>query len=210
MNSLACMFNFLFIFPSIQDIFAWVARRSYYGKFEMVCVNRPFDVLPLVNIRKISLSLSSFHSSSPFYTLDPGKSSIQSISTAVQPSSDDFSISMLLLLLLSHFSRVLLCATLQTAAHQAPPSLGFSRQEYWSGLPFPSPSISIFLWNCVITATKTTPQTLSLRARELNCRYCFRDHLNALFSLLFDFIQCFVYCMSIEFLFYSEEMSRTD
>ena len=26
-----------------------------------------------------------------------------------------------------------------TAAHQAPPSMGFSRQEYWSGLPFPSP-----------------------------------------------------------------------
>ena len=44
-----------------------------------------------------------------------------------------------LLLLLSHFSRVRLCATPQTAAHQAPPSLGFSRQEHWSGLPFPSP-----------------------------------------------------------------------
>ena len=44
-----------------------------------------------------------------------------------------------LLLLLSHFSRVRLCATAQTAAHQAPPSLGFSRQEHWSGLPFPSP-----------------------------------------------------------------------
>ena len=42
-------------------------------------------------------------------------------------------------LLLSHFSRVQLCATAQTAAHQAPPSLGFSRQEHWSGLPFPSP-----------------------------------------------------------------------
>ena len=27
----------------------------------------------------------------------------------------------------------------QTAAHQAPPSLGFSRQEHWSGLPFPPP-----------------------------------------------------------------------
>ena len=27
-----------------------------------------------------------------------------------------------------------------TAAHQAPPSLGFSRQEHWSGLPFPSPT----------------------------------------------------------------------
>ena len=45
----------------------------------------------------------------------------------------------LLLLLLSRFSRVQLRATPQTAAHQAPPSLGFSRQEHWSGLPFPSP-----------------------------------------------------------------------
>ena len=45
----------------------------------------------------------------------------------------------LLLLLLSHFSRVRLCATPYTAAHQAPPSLGFSRQKHWSGLPFPSP-----------------------------------------------------------------------
>ena len=45
----------------------------------------------------------------------------------------------LLLLLLSCFSRVWLCATPETAAHQAPPSLRFSRQEHWSGLPFPSP-----------------------------------------------------------------------
>ena len=43
------------------------------------------------------------------------------------------------LLLLSRFSRVRLCATPETAAHQAPPSLGFSRQEHWSRLPFPSP-----------------------------------------------------------------------
>ena len=46
---------------------------------------------------------------------------------------------LLLLLLLSCFSRVRLCAIPQTAAHQAPASLGFSRQEHWSGLPFPSP-----------------------------------------------------------------------
>ena len=45
----------------------------------------------------------------------------------------------LLLLLLSRFSRVRLCATTKTATHQVPPSLGFSRQEHWSGLPFPSP-----------------------------------------------------------------------
>ena len=36
-------------------------------------------------------------------------------------------------------SRVRLFATPWTVAHQAPLSLGFSRQEYWSGLPFPSP-----------------------------------------------------------------------
>ena len=42
------------------------------------------------------------------------------------------------LLLLSRFSRVRLFATPWTAAYQAPPSLGFSRQEHWSGLPFPS------------------------------------------------------------------------
>ena len=36
-------------------------------------------------------------------------------------------------------SRVQLFATPWAAASQAPPSMGFSRQEYWSGLPFPSP-----------------------------------------------------------------------
>ena len=36
-------------------------------------------------------------------------------------------------------SRVHLFATPWTVAHQAPLSMGFSRQEYWSGLPFPSP-----------------------------------------------------------------------
>ena len=49
------------------------------------------------------------------------------------------SIGTLLLLLLSRFSRVQLYATPSTAAQQAPLSLGFSRQEHWSGLPFPSP-----------------------------------------------------------------------
>ena len=50
-----------------------------------------------------------------------------------------YTLLLLLLLLLSRFSRVRLCATPETAAHQAPPSLGFSRQEHWSGLPFPFP-----------------------------------------------------------------------
>ena len=43
---------------------------------------------------------------------------------------------LLLLMLLSRFRRVRLCVTPQTAAHQAPLSLGFSRQEHWSGLRY--------------------------------------------------------------------------
>ena len=49
--------------------------------------------------------------------------------------------SIVLLLLLSRFSPVRLLATPWTAAHQAPPSMGFSRQEYWSGVPLPSPFV---------------------------------------------------------------------
>ena len=48
--------------------------------------------------------------------------------------------------LLSHAQ---LLATPWTAAHQAPPPMGFSRQEYWSGLPLPSPlacEMSIIVW----------------------------------------------------------------
>ena len=41
--------------------------------------------------------------------------------------------------MLSHFSRVQLFETLWTTAHQATLSMGFSRQEYWSGLPCPLP-----------------------------------------------------------------------
>ena len=49
---------------------------------------------------------------------------------------------MLLLLLLSGFGCVQLFATPRTAAHHAPPSMGFFRQEYWSGVPLPSPGRS--------------------------------------------------------------------
>ena len=49
------------------------------------------------------------------------------ISAITQESNENTIAFLLLLLLLSHFSRV------------RPPSLGFSRQEHWSGLPFPSP-----------------------------------------------------------------------
>ena len=48
-------------------------------------------------------------------------------------------------------SRVRLLKTPWTAAYQAPSSMGFSRQECWSGLPLPPP---IFSWNALILASK--------------------------------------------------------
>jgi len=66
---------------------------------------------------------------------------------------------LLLLLLLSHFSRVRLCASQETAAHQAPPSLGFSRQEYWSGLPLPS-------LQCCYEYSKTSLRVYVQRAKH--------------------------------------------
>ena len=51
-------------------------------------------------------------------------------------------------------SRVWLFATPWTAAYQAPPSMGFSRQEYWSGVPLPSPEHSLY------TMTKRTINVL--------------------------------------------------
>ena len=52
---------------------------------------------------------------------------------------------LLLLLLPSRFSRVRLCAIAWTAAYQAPLSMGFSRQEYWSGLPLSSWYIVLYI-----------------------------------------------------------------
>ena len=43
-------------------------------------------------------------------------------------------------------SRVRLLGTPWTAAYQAPPSMGFFRQEYWSGLPLPSPGFFFFFF----------------------------------------------------------------
>ena len=51
--------------------------------------------------------------------------------------------------MLSRFSHVWLCATPWTAAHQTPLSMEFSRQEYWSGLPFPS---LFLMWTIVFSS----------------------------------------------------------
>ena len=69
---------------------------------------------------------------------------------------------MLLLLLLSCFSRVQLCVTPWTAAHQAPPSMGFSRQEYWSGVPLPS------LMNLIVSTYFLKAQRAALIFKTMN------------------------------------------
>ena len=65
----------------------------------------------------------------------------------------------LLLLLLSRFSRVRLCVTPQTAAHQAPPSLGFSRQEHWSRLP-PMHEGEKWKWSRSVVSDSSRPHGL--------------------------------------------------
>ena len=71
---------------------------------------------------------------------------------------------MCMLLLLSRFSRVQLCVTQWTAAHQAPPSLGCSRQEHWSGLPFPSPvhESEKWKWSRLVISDSSRPHGCSL------------------------------------------------
>ena len=93
----------------------------------------------------------------------PGKSNQQ---TSLH-STKSAEVSLVIPQMLSRFSCVRLCATTYTAAHQAPLSLGFSRQEPWSGLPFPSPMHACMLscfsrvWLCATPWTGAHQAPLS-------------------------------------------------
>ena len=73
----------------------------------------------------------------------------------------------LMLLLLSCFSRFRLCATPEMAAHQAPLSLGFSRQEHWSGLPLPSPMHESEKWKWSRSVVSDSQRTHGLQPTRL-------------------------------------------
>ena len=79
----------------------------------------------------------------------------------------------MLLLLLSRFSRVQLCATPETAAHQAPLSLGFSRQEHWSGVPFPSPMHESAKWKWSRSVMPDSLRPHGLQPTRLLCPWGF-------------------------------------
>ena len=89
-------------------------------------------------------------------------------------------------------SRVQLFATPWTAAYQAPPPMGFSRQEYWSGLPLPSPMTNLLLllllnhFSCVRllatpwTAAYQAPPSMGFSRQEYwsgySWGYCWPNH----------------------------------
>ena len=80
---------------------------------------------------------------------------------------------LLLLLLLSCLSHVRLCVAPKTAAHQAPRSLGFSRQQYWSGLPFPSPVHESQKWKWSRSVLSDSLQPHGLQPTRLLCPWDF-------------------------------------
>ena len=86
-----------------------------------------------------------------------------------QESLNTWVVILLLLLLLSRFSRVQLCATPYMAAHQAPLSLGFSRQEHWSGLPFPSPMHESEKWKWSRSVVSYPQRPHGLQPSKLFC-----------------------------------------
>ena len=75
--------------------------------------------------------------------------------------------------MLSRFSHVRLHATLWTAAHQAPPSMGSSRQEYWSGLPFPSPMHESEKWKWSRSVVSESSRPHGLQLTRLLCPWDF-------------------------------------
>ena len=82
-------------------------------------------------------------------------------------------------------------ATPWTAALQAPPSMGFSRQEYWSGVPLPSPCSSLLLPKCVLCLVSDGLCSLSFRMLALLSRYVSLPSVWLTALLLFFFFYCF-------------------
>ena len=81
--------------------------------------------------------------------------------------------------MLSRFSSVQLCATPWIVAHQAPLSMGFSRQEYWSGLPCPPPRD--------LPNPGTEPRSPALQADSLSSEPAGKLYLN--FQKMYDIIE---------------------
>ena len=103
----------------------------------------------------------------------------------------------IMLLLLSYFSRIRLLATPWTAAYQAPLSTGFSRQEYWTGLPLPSPHLhneSLRNFSCSLLFM------FKHFWKKLNCNEV-KIEVAPLHPILCDPMDCSLSCSSIQGIF---------
>ena len=112
----------------------------------------------------------------------------------------------MLLLLLSLFSRVRLCATPEMAAHEAPLSLGFSRQEHWSGLSFPSPvpEREKWKWSCSVVSDSSRPHGLQPtrllcpwdfpgKSTGVGCHCLLRDSYISYHDLTWEYVHVIIY-----------------
>ena len=77
-------------------------------------------------------------------------------------------------------SRIRLLATPWTAAYQAPPSMGFSRQEYWSGVPLPSSPLCLYDFKFHIFSNKPLPQSIATEVYMVQ-GYRFSRNMDILF-----------------------------
>ena len=98
-------------------------------------------------------------------------------------------------------SRIRLFATPWTAAHQAPPSMGFSRQKYWSGVPLPSPDkdfmrTQIHKWSLFISQATTAMCPTQTRKLQIDCSLFPYHHLGNHNSFIHLLIGHLVLCQA--------------
>ena len=87
-------------------------------------------------------------------------------------------------------SHVWLLATPWTAAYEAPPSMGFSRQEYWSGVPLPSPLIKLILWVKFSTDRRQAEDIVGMGADHKVLFYFTPNEYSGLISFRIDCLDC--------------------
>ena len=107
-----------------------------------IFLNIDFDYLKMLGSMTLIFSISSIihHLYSNIYSGDMLKYPLEN---NLQQNNENYTsvkfVVCIFFLTVKLLSRVRLFATPWTVAYQVPPSMGFSRHEYWSGLPFPSP-----------------------------------------------------------------------
>ena len=87
-------------------------------------------------------------------------------------------------------SRVWLLAAPWTADHQAPPSIGFSRQEYWSGVPLPSPNDPAEVGNLISETNRLWKELMDLKSRLIQSVTCSQIEINQFMFKHYRYKKC--------------------